>query len=173
MIASVGSSQSSTSIGSLTQQTSTAFSSQAERDASNANSRLQGVALGGLTPSFQPANTNQLTSPAQGGILLSTGTVDAAVQEGVVDNNVPVNQSTDQGLAAGFAFVGGGSNTSRIGQSPAIVTGRQSPVTPTSSRVVVSYGKPFVGELVSIVQYRYSGALVWMRQDNFNPLVLG
>ena len=177
VIASVGSGggvvQSNTSIGNSAPQTSTAFSSQPEQDASNANNRLARAALGSLSPSFQAANTNRLTSQDQGAILLSTGTVTAAVQEGVVERDVPVNQGTDQGQAAGFAFVGGGSKTSSIGQSQAIAAGRQSPGTAASSRVAVSYGKPFVGELVSNVEYAYSGALVWTRQDSFTRLVLG
>ena len=164
---------SSTSVGNSASQTSTSFSSQPERDASNANSRVQGAALGSLTPNFQAANTNQLTSPEQGAILLSTGTVNAAVEEGVVDNNVPINQGTDQGRSAGFAFVGGGSSTSTVGRSPTIGQGRQDPDTTASSRLAVSYGKPFAASFSKSARFEYSGGFAWTLRNSFDNLALG
>ena len=165
--------QSNGAIGNSPSLTFSAYSSSPEQDGSNANDRLRGASLTSLTPSFQPANENRLTSSAQGGILLSTGTINALVREGVVDNDVPLNQGTDQGLTAGFVFVGGGTNTSTIARSPAIGQGRQSPVTTTASRVVIAYGKRFTGGLVSTSQYEYSGAFAWTRQDNFTNIALG
>ena len=166
---------SSTSVGNSASQTSTSFSSQPEQDASNANSRVQGAALGSLTPSFQAANTNQLTSPNpnQGAILLSTGTVNVAAQEGAVDNNVPINQGTDQGRSAGFAFVGGGSSTSTVGRSPTIGQGRQDPDTTASSRLAVSYGKPFAASFSTRAQFVYSGGFAWTLRNSFDNLALG